>query len=161
MEELITTDTPITNGVEPPAQAVLKDAVAMRQHIFGRKHKRPEVLIPVPEWDCTVLIVAMNGEQRYEYTGWLQSQDPQDPAWRKKLNFHLVSTFCLHPETRKTFIQAGDYRALMTEDEGAIVDMLAQTVVLLSKVDGSTVEQARKNLLAVTKSTAIDNSRQG
>lgn len=118
---------------------------------------RPEVLVPVPEWNRQVLIRAISGTQRAAFITWQRDQDSKnDPSYNKRLSFYIVSNFCLHPKSRKPFLKPADQQAFMDERNGAVIETLSYTVIEFCHLDGSTTEQAKKNL-GMGKPTATTN----
>ena len=137
------------------------DEEALRRHLFASDFDdRPELLVDVPEWHRQVLIKALSGTERMAFVHWNNSMAKDDPNYLRHLNFYLVSNFCLHPKTRKRFLKTGDEQTFMGERNGYVIDMLANTVTAFSRIDGTSMEHARKNLERAS-SSAIINSPNG
>jgi hypothetical protein len=134
------------------------DEEALRRHLFAADFDdRPVLLVDVPEWHRQVLIKALSGTERMAFVHWNNGMAKDDPNYLRHLNFYLVSNFCLHPKTRKRFLKAGDEQTFMSERNGFVIDMLANTVTAFSHIDGTSMEQARKNLGRASSSAIISS----
>ena len=134
------------------------DEEALRRHLFASDFDdRPELLVDVPEWHRQVLIKALSGTERMAFVHWNNSMAKDDPNYLRHLNFYLVSNFCLHPKTRKRFLKTADELTFMGERNGCVIEMLASTVTAFSRIDGTAMEQARKNLGRASSSAIISS----
>ncbi|HLZ64384.1 MAG TPA: hypothetical protein VKR06_46230 [Ktedonosporobacter sp.] len=165
--ELETTDVqPGANGSEPDTETIqvpetptwteTADELEMRALIAGKQTLK-EVLVDVPEWGIQVLLRAMSGQERSIYFSWLNAQDQKDPNHIKRNYWRLIQPCMLHPRTRKPVFKSADEGTIMAEHDGAIFEMLAFTSQRLSRLDGSTMTAAKKNLLSIPNFSATTN----
>lgn len=142
-----------------------ENEVEARAHIFRRASKRREKLIPVEEWGrdgkpMMVLIRALSGDQRSAYFAFSASLSEQkgQPDFYRKLMFEQVRLGCLHPKTGKPLFQIADQDALMSEEDGAVIELLAAMVREISHLDRSAVETAKKKLHLTQNAIDTTNS---
>lgn len=138
------------------------DENALRAHIL-QKDDREELLVEVPEWNTHVLIKALSGAARNEYIAFTVAlnQHKGTAEYGRRLWFETCRLGCMHPKTKKPIFKFADRDELMNEHNGQVIETLGRTVQDFSKLDGSVIEQARKNLLGIQNSTTITNSSNG
>jgi hypothetical protein len=132
-----------------------------RDQIF-KMDDRDELLVPVPEWRRKVLVKRLTGTARAEFIIFQINLDKEftgKPTYWQRLWFETVRLACVHPKTKRPIFRVGDRGTWMDEHDGGVMDMLAQTVLHFSQLDGSAGLQAKKNLLSIGSSTATTNSQ--
>lgn len=155
----LTIETPVpTNGQTPePEWEEDEDENALRDYLFSPAcDDRPEIVVPVPEWRRRVLIKALTGTEREAFYKWQQAQTKDDEKYTMRLRWYLVSNYVLHPRTRKPFLKAADMQPFNNQKNGAVLEILSITVQQLSRLDGTTFDEAKKNL-DLANSTGTDN----
>ncbi len=118
------------------------DDNALLQHILSKK--RAEKIIPIPEWGTEVLCRALNAEGRLEVDAKAYDKDSKTTDLRRA--FYLaVMHGCYNPATNRLFFKKEHENALMREQDGGPVQLLAMTVFRLSRMLSSDAEDAKKN----------------
>lgn len=135
-----------------------QDEQKARAHIFSRKNKLAEVIVPIQEWEMSVLIRAMTGTQRYEYEALANhyAADEDKSKLYKNLSWMAVQMCCLHPKTKQPIFKPADQGNFLDEEGGALIDYLSGVVLAISKMDVASREAARKNLSTVLHSAAVN-----
>lgn len=141
LAELDTTkETPSSNGHDD-TWLTFNDDNALLQHILSKKPA--EELVEVPEWRAKVLCRALYAGERIEIDALAYNKDT------KMINYskfsHLVVLYgCCNPVTGNRIFSEEHKQALETQDGGAIA-RLAMTILRLSHMLTSDVENAKKN----------------
>lgn len=149
---------------ESPKIREFVNEVEARQHLFQRKKKRKEIIIPVPEWEMDVLIVALSGTTRGEYYAFnaeVAKQYQGTGEFFKRIWFEQVRLGCVHPVTRKLILQPADRDELMDGEDGAVIERLAAMVREISGLNISVIEEAKKKLQAYQNDSGITSSLNG
>jgi hypothetical protein len=126
-----------------------------RSQIF-QMDDREELLVPVPEWKRKILLKRLTGTVRAEFISFranLTEHYGGKPEFWKQLWFELVRVGCVHPKTRRPVFKLADRDTFLGEHDGGVIQMLGETVAIFSQLDGSVIEQAKKNLQPIQSST--------
>jgi len=142
MPELLGQDTP---WIET------RDENELRLHIFQAQDRR-ELLVEVPEWQTKVLIKALSGTLRSEFLAFrdsLQQHYSGKPEYWSRLWFEIARLGCVHPKTKQPIFKVEDCATFNNEHDGAIIEMLGRTTQILSHLDASASERAKKNIESI------------
>lgn len=127
-------------------------------HIF-QMDDRPEVLVKVPEWKTEILVKALTGTARAEFYAHqevlVEKYKDDQTEYYRQIWFELMKGGCVHPKTKRPIFHFGHRTELLDKKNGAVLQMLGQTVQTLSKLDNSIKEQVKKNLEPIQNTTAI------
>jgi hypothetical protein len=139
--ELDTTqETPSHNGHHD--WQTFDDDQAFLQHILSKKP--PEKLVEVPEWNAKILCRALNAEVRLDVQMTAYDEKSKRTDFRKA--FHLiVLNGVYNPTTGNRIFSEAHKNALMREQDGGAVEMLALTILRLSRMLPDDSEIAKKN----------------
>jgi len=138
--------------------------VEARAHLFQRKNKRKEIVVPVPEWNMKVLLCAFSGTCRSEYYAFnadVTEHHKGTGEFAKRLWFEQVRLGCFHSGTHKPIFQAADRDMFMDDEDGAVIERLAAMVREISDLNSDVTAEAKKKLQAIQNSTAIISSQNG
>jgi len=149
----VTGEPSVPNGTVFP-----HDAAGLREYIRASRKRRTGKLVEVPEWECSVLVQAMSGQQRRLFEALPRTDKGQliDP-WH--CAFLLMCWCTVHPETRETLFDANDReleREMLSEHDAAIIDRLATEAIDVSRITQPQMEQARKNSETTPTSSTTD-----
>jgi hypothetical protein len=126
-----------------------------RSQIF-QMDDRKELLVPVPEWRRKVLVKRLTGTARAEYIMFQINLDEEyggKPTYWQRLWFETVRLACVHPRTKRPIFKPADRDTWMGEHDGGVMEMLSQTILFFSQLDGSAGARAKKNLQPIQSST--------
>jgi hypothetical protein len=126
----------------------------LRSLIFNTDD-REEMLVEVPQWKTKILLKAATGTKRAELIALVDR--PQNADYYKDLYFELVLAGCVHPTTKRPIFKPADRDTLMSQKNGAVLQLLAEMIQQLSHIDGTVSNLAKKNLQNTENSTATTN----
>lgn len=138
-----------------------EDENALRAHIF-ETDDRKELIVPVPEWGTKILIKQVTGKARSEVVTFqtdLVEKHGKSPDYYKRLWFELARVGCMHPTTKRPLFKTTDRDTLCDNKNGAIIQMLGETVQGFSNLDGTASMRAKKNLGLIQSSSTTTESQ--
>lgn len=139
----------------------MSNATKMREKILSRKNKQKEKVVNIPEWDMDVLLIGLSGVDRGDYFAFVAEVSAQHSGtgeFFKRVWFEQVRLGCHDPESRERIFQPADRDMFMSDEDGALIEVLAAAVRELSGINLDAVEEAKKKLLSHGNDTAITNS---
>ena len=118
------------------------DDLAFVQHIISQKPA--EKVVDVPEWNIRVLCRALGAEARLEIEA--EAYDRETNTYDfKPVFYQIVMGGCCNPKTGKPAFKKEHRTALMREQDGRPVGILATEILTLSKMINPAIEIAKKN----------------
>lgn len=153
--ELDTTKEPASSNGHDDAWQTFDDDSAFLQHILSKKPA--EQIVDVPEWNVRVLCRALTAEHRIEAE--TQAYDATSKTTNYVRVSHLIVMYgCYNPTTGNPVFYGLDddektrkqkesqmKTVLMRKQDGGAVERLALTILRLSRMITSDVENAKKN----------------
>lgn len=119
-----------------------EDDAAFLQHIVSQKPA--EKIVPIPEWKTEVLCKTLNAESRIEVQVLAYDAETKMTDYRKA--FHLVVIGgCYNPTTGKQTFAEKHKNLLMRQMDGGPIELLALTILRLSKMLPDDTKNAKKN----------------
>jgi hypothetical protein len=116
--------------------------INLRDKILGMNDLKHQPC-PIPEWDCTIIIKEMTGQQRARLL-----QNAVDVTTGKmdleKMYPELAIYSCMHPDTGQPIFQIED-RDFLNTKSGAALERIAGIAMQLSGLSSKGVENAVKN----------------
>lgn len=113
------------------------------QHILSKKPA--EKLVDIPEWEIQVLCRSLSANARIEVDAKAWDAETKTTDFRRVL-YLIAMRGCYNPTTGKPFFTEKSEKVLMgPEGESGPIARLAFTVLRLSRLLASDMEQAKKN----------------
>jgi len=140
--ELDTTQEAAPQNGHSDTWQTFDDDSAFLSHILSKKCA--EKLIEVPEWSAKVMCRALNAEGRIEVQ--IQAYDEMTKRTDFRKAFYLVLIHgCYNPTTGNRIFNESHRDILMRQQDGSAVELLAMTILRLSRMLPDDTERAKKN----------------
>jgi hypothetical protein len=117
------------------------DDAAFLNNILSKKPA--EKLVDVPEWNTKILCKALNAADRMKIQLAAFDEKNKTTDWRN--TFHLVMMCgCYNPKTERRIFNEKHKDILMRQQDGATIELLAFTILRLSRMVAADSDNAKK-----------------